>query len=399
MRDSLLSGLLATLLMTTSVTAMAAQTHRVDTLMRSIDQVNRFYVPGKTTHGEILTRLKDMGCHYRSNNRLLQDPTASMTNTYGWFYRLLPEDQGMANCFPVTVFFQNKDGQDVIEIDAGSNLDKDGLLLAMRHRWGEPYVAAGRGKEHQWLFKAHDRTIILKAMGFLRSYEIEIRPADYYDQVKTRAEDEKVRLAAIEAEDERRAQEAEAKRELEAAQKHEHEALLAKAHEDAEQHIGRLFGILTPGETYMELAEVEAEELGCRIEDDGELVRMAKDGCRSPCIMLPGHPRLSVEQFKGSLGLMVSYPKEGPGVALMRDKLSKTLGTIGAVENRGMEKHYWHDTQMSVVETGHHQDDAPITFFFVGKQVFDQELARMIEEKHEEEAQRKKEVEHLNQMF
>lgn len=54
---------------------------------------------------------------------------------------------------------------------------------------------------------------------------------------------------------------------------------------------------------------------------------------------------------------------------------------------------------MSVVETGHHQEEAPITFFFVGKQVFDQELARMMEEKHAEEAQRKKEKVHLDQMF
>ena len=114
MRVSLISGLLASFLMTMSVTAVAKQTHRVDTLIRSIDQVNRFYVPGKTTHAEILTRLKAMGCHYRSNNRLLQDPSESMTNTYGWFYRLLPEDQGMANCFPVTVFFQNKDPLNLI---------------------------------------------------------------------------------------------------------------------------------------------------------------------------------------------------------------------------------------------------------------------------------------------
>ena len=399
MRVSLISGLLASLLMTMSVTAVAKQTHRVDTLIRSIDQVNRFYVPGKTTHAEILTRLTAMGCHYRSNNRLLQDPSESMTNTYGWFYRLLPEDQGMANCFPVTVFFQNKDGQDVIEIDAGSDLDKEGLLLAMRHRWGDPYVATGRGKQNQWLFKAHDRTIILKAMGFLHSYEIEIRPASYYDAVKNHAEGEKARLAELQAEEARRAQEEEAKRAQAAAQQHQHEERLAKAHEEAAQHMGRLFGILTPGVTYFELAEVEAEEQGCRIDDDGDLVRMGGDGHRKPCFMLPGHPRLSVEQFKGSLGLMVSYEKECDGVALMREKLAKTLGAVSAFENRGMVKHYWHDDQMSVVETGHHQEDAPITFFFVGKQVFDQELARMMEEKHAEEAQRKKEEAHLERMF
>ena len=48
------------------------------------------------------------------------DPEDVMKHTFGWFYRLLPDERGIANCFPVTVFFQNReDGRDVIEIDDG----------------------------------------------------------------------------------------------------------------------------------------------------------------------------------------------------------------------------------------------------------------------------------------
>ena len=51
------------------------------------------------------------------------DPEDVMKHTFGWFYRLLPDERGIANCFPVTVFFQNReDGRDVIEIDGGITL-------------------------------------------------------------------------------------------------------------------------------------------------------------------------------------------------------------------------------------------------------------------------------------
>lgn len=115
-----------------------------DAVMRSLDQVNRIYTPEKTTHTELLLRLNELGCHYRVNNRMLADPEDIMKHTFGWFYRMLPDDRGIANCFPVTVFFQNKDdGRDVIEIDGGAGGDRKALLSALKKRWGEPLVTKG----------------------------------------------------------------------------------------------------------------------------------------------------------------------------------------------------------------------------------------------------------------
>ena len=101
-------------------TSVCAGSNGTDAVMRSLDQVNRIYTPEKTTHTELLLRLNDLGCHYRVNNRMKADPEDVMKHTFGWFYRLLPDERGIANCFPVTVFFQNReDGRDVIEIDGG----------------------------------------------------------------------------------------------------------------------------------------------------------------------------------------------------------------------------------------------------------------------------------------
>ena len=99
-------------------TSVCAGSNGTDAVMRSLDQVNRIYTPEKTTHTELLLRLNDLGCHYRVNNRMKADPEDVMKHTFGWFYRLLPDERGIANCFPVTVFFQNReDGRDVIEIE------------------------------------------------------------------------------------------------------------------------------------------------------------------------------------------------------------------------------------------------------------------------------------------
>ena len=104
-------------------TSVCAGSNGTDAVMRSLDQVNRIYTPEKTTHTELLLRLNDLGCHYRVNNRMKADPEDVMKHTFGWFYRLLPDERGIANCFPVTVFFQNReDGRDVIEIDGGITL-------------------------------------------------------------------------------------------------------------------------------------------------------------------------------------------------------------------------------------------------------------------------------------
>ena len=102
-------------------TSVCAGSNGTDAVMRSLDQVNRIYTPEKTTHTELLLRLNDLGCHYRVNNRMKADPEDVMKHTFGWFYRLLPDERGIANCFPVTVFFQNReDGRDVIEIGRAS---------------------------------------------------------------------------------------------------------------------------------------------------------------------------------------------------------------------------------------------------------------------------------------
>lgn len=398
-KSIIFSTLLSALLMTSAACAHPTSSYRVDTLMKSLDQVNRFYVPGKSTHAEMLSRLKSMGCHYRSNNRILQEPTDSMTNTFGWFYRLLPEDRGISNCFPVTVFFQNKNGTDVVEIDAGQNLDRDGILFAMKRRWGEPLMTTGRGKEISWLFKAPDRTVILREMGFLRNYEIEIRPVGFYDEVFERVEGEKRRVEELRLAEEREANEAEERRRLKEAEAQRREERMAKAHEMADAHVGRVFGIMTPGETSMELAEVEAEELGCRIDENGDVVRQDKSGSRRPCFSLPDHPRLSIEQFDGGLGFVVRYAKDGEGVAAMRAKLDKSMGEFSAYENRGIVNHYWRDADMTVVETGHHKPGAPINFYFISQETFDKEIARIVHEKEEADEVKRKEALSLEKMF
>lgn len=158
-------------------TSVCAGSNGTDAVMRSLDQVNRIYTPEKTTHTELLLRLNDLGCHYRVNNRMKADPEDVMKHTFGWFYRLLPDERGIANCFPVTVFFQNReDGRDVIEIDGGSGGDRKALINALKRRWGEPLTTKGRRQNaHYWVFNAGDRTIVLKEMGILRNYEIEDR--------------------------------------------------------------------------------------------------------------------------------------------------------------------------------------------------------------------------------
>lgn len=318
-------------------TSVCAGSNGTDAVMRSLDQVNRIYTPEKTTHTELLLRLNDLGCHYRVNNRMKADPEDVMKHTFGWFYRLLPDERGIANCFPVTVFFQNReDGRDVIEIDGGSGGDRKALINALKRRWGEPLTTKGRRQNaHYWVFNAGDRTIVLKEMGILRNYEIEILPVSYYDAVKRRIEEEQ--------------------------------------------------------------AKAEAEAAGCRIERDGSLVKTG-EGRGEPCFILPGHPALSVEQFKGGLGFMVRYGADGNGVDAMRMKLS-ALGPVSSYENRGSINHYWQDAGMTVVETGHERHGSPVSFLFISKATFEKELERILQEKAEAEAEHRRENETLQKMF
>ena len=316
-------------------TSVCAGSNGTDAVMRSLDQVNRIYTPEKTTHTELLLRLNDLGCHYRVNNRMKADPEDVMKHTFGWFYRLLPDERGIANCFPVTVFFQNReDGRDVIEIDGGSGGDRKALINALKRRWGEPLTTKGRRQNaHYWVFNAGDRTIVLKEMGILRNYEIEILPVSYYDAVKRRIEEE----------------------------------------------------------------QAKAEAAGCRIERDGSLVKTG-EGRGEPCFILPGHPALSVEQFKGGLGFMVRYGADGNGVDAMRTKLS-ALGPVSSYENRGSINHYWQDAGMTVVETGHERHGSPVSFLFISKATFEKELERILQEKAEAEAEHRRENETLQKMF
>ena len=380
-------------------TSVCAGSNGTDAVMRSLDQVNRIYTPEKTTHTELLLRLNDLGCHYRVNNRMKADPEDVMKHTFGWFYRLLPDERGIANCFPVTVFFQNReDGRDVIEIDGGSGGDRKALINALKRRWGEPLTTKGRRQNaHYWVFNAGDRTIVLKEMGILRNYEIEIQPVSYYDAVKRRIEEEQAKAEAAKQAELAAAQLAASN--LKAAEKEarEREERIARAREIARTHAGRLFGILTPGETDFLVAQAEAEAAGCRIERDGSLVKTG-EGRGEPCFILPGHPALSVEQFKGGLGFMVRYGADGNGVDAMRMKLS-ALGPVSSYENRGSINHYWQDAGMTVVETGHERHGSPVSFLFISKATFEKELERILQEKAEAEAEHRRENETLQKMF
>jgi hypothetical protein len=177
----------------------------------------------------------------------------------------------------------------------------------------------------------------------------------------------------------------------------EREERIARARETARTHVGRLFGILTPGETDILVAQAEAEAAGCRIERDGSLVKMG-EGRGEPCFILPGHPALSVEQFKGGLGFMVRYGADGNGVDAMRMKLS-ALGPVSSYENRGSINHYWQDAGMTVVETGHERHGSPVSFLFISKATFEKELERILQEKAEAEAEHRRENETLQKMF
>ena len=386
----LAAGLLA------AISSSALAGAGTDAVMRSLDQVNRIYTPEKTTHTELLLRLNDLGCHYRVNNRMLADPEDIMKHTFGWFYRMLPDERGIANCFPVTVFFQNKDdGRDVIEIDAGAGVDRKALLSALKNRWGDPIVTKGRRhKASYWVFNAEDRTIVLKEMGILRNYEIEIQPVSYYEAVKRALEEERAKVEA-----EKLAAEAAASS-LKAAEEEarEREARMSRAREAARTHVGRVFGIVTPGETDFLVAKAEAELQGCRIQKDGALVRVDSLGRQEPCFILPGHPALSVEQFKGGLGFMVRYDAEADGVNAMRAKLA-SLGPVSSYETRGAVNHYWQDAGMTVVETGHERPNSPVSFLFISKATFENELARILQEKAEAEAERQREAQTLEKMF
>ena len=117
-----------------------------------------------------------------------------------------------------------------------------------------------------------------------------------------------------------------------------------------------------------------------------------------PCFILPGHPALSVEQFKGGLGFMVRYGADGNGVDAMRMKLS-ALGPVSSYENRGSINHDWQDAGMTVVETGHERHGSPVSFLFISKATFEKELERILQEKAEAEAEHRRENETLQKMF
>ncbi|MFR4148659.1 MAG: hypothetical protein ACLT0O_06440 [Sutterella wadsworthensis] len=278
-------------------TSVCAGSNGTDAVMRSLDQVNRIYTPEKTTHTELLLRLNDLGCHYRVNNRMKADPEDVMKHTFGWFYRLLPDERGIANCFPVTVFFQNReDGRDVIEIDGGSGGDRKALINALKRRWGEPLTTKGRRQNaHYWVFNAGDRTIVLKEMGILRNYEIEILPVSYYDAVKRRIEEEQAKAEAAKQAELAAAQLAASNLKVAEKEAREREERIARARETARTHAGRLFGILTPGETDFLVAQAEAEAAGCRIERDGSLVKTGEDAASraSFCPAIPHSPSSS----------------------------------------------------------------------------------------------------------
>ena len=234
-------------------------------------------------------------------------------------------------------------------------------------------------------------------MGILRNYEIEILPVSYYDAVKRRIEEEQAKAEAAKQAELAAAQLAPWN--LKAAEKEarEREERIARAREIARTHAGRLFGILTPGETDFLVAQAEAEAAGCRIERDGSLVKTGEVR-GEPCFILPGHPALSVEQFKGGLGFMVRYGADGNGVDAMRMKLS-ALGPVSSYENRGSINHYWQDAGMTVVETGHERHGSPVSFLFISKATFEKELERILQEKAEAEAEHRRENETLQKMF
>lgn len=252
----------------------------------------------------------------------------------------------------------------MIEIDGGSGGDRKALINALKRRWGEPLTTKGRRQNaHYWVFNAGDRTIVLKEMGILRNYEIEILPVSYYDAVKRRIEEEQAKAEAAKQAELAAAQLAASNLKVAEKEAREREERIARARETARTHVGRLFGILTPGETDILVAQAEAEAAGCRIERDGSLVKTG-EGRGEPCFILPGHPALSVEQFKGGLGFMVRYGADGNGVDAMRMKLS-ALGPVSSYENRGSINHYWQDAGMTVVETGHERHGSPVSFLFI----------------------------------
>ena len=177
----------------------------------------------------------------------------------------------------------------------------------------------------------------------------------------------------------------------------EREERIARARETARTHAGRLFGILTPGEPDILVAQAAAAAAGCRIERDGSLVKTG-EGRGEPCFILPGHPALSVEQFKGGLGFMVRYGADGNGVDAMRMKLS-ALGPVSSYDTRGSINHFRQYAGMTVVETGHERHGSPVSFLFISKATFEKELERILQEKAEAEAEHRRENETLQKMF
>lgn len=54
---------------------------------------------------------------------------------------------------------------------------------------------------------------------------------------------------------------------------------------------------------------------------------------------------------------------------------------------------------MTVVETGHERPNSPVSFLFISKATFENELARILQEKAEAEAERQREAQTLQKMF
>lgn len=110
-------------------------------------------------------------------------------------------------------------------------------------------------------------------MGILRNYEIEIQPVSYYDAVKRALDEERAKAEAEKQAAEAAAALAASSRKAAEDEARERELRITRAREAARTHVGRLFGIVTPGDTDMLVAKAEAEAQGCRILKDGALVR------------------------------------------------------------------------------------------------------------------------------
>ena len=359
-----------------SFSASAYQLPAATDVLKTIDKLTKIVTPGVTTHDQLIKILKRKGCYFAYGERLPVSIGGELDNKKFPIYRYLSEDYGShgydeLTCFrPLGVDFLNTSDGDFFDIHYKNHLrgnDAAKIPELLEKKFGKGIILS-EGRVRQVLFKSDKCSVVLETSDIQEL--VRVGPRSFYDSTVKAIEEKKIK------EESERAEFLE-KMEIERRKKIELKA-------EAENFKGRMLGVITPGETRLELVEEKLSQLNCKISKDGSLVNYFNE----PCFTLPGDPTVKINELGNrELVVEINYSGERSFETLIR-KLNNDFGRPYQIRVKNANHNMWGDDTLKVLQFSSGSNSA---FFFMGVKVYQ----RLVEEQRKVDALKNKTLENL----